>query len=57
MLNLVQWLSFHRAHVAFCFPQFFVLGVAFFALFGVGLFGLLEFRFVLRVLVYEGLAA
>jgi hypothetical protein len=57
VLCVVCRLVSHRAIVVLCSPSFLVIGAAFFALDGVGLFGLLGVCFVLRVLVDEGLVA
>ncbi len=56
VLILVRWLPSRRAPVILCSSSIFDLEVAFFALAGVGIFGLLGVRFVLVALVHEGLA-
>jgi len=57
VLGPIRWLPSHRAPVILSYPLFLVIGNAFFTLAGVGLLGFLGVRFVLRVLVHEGLAA
>ena len=52
----IRWLPSHRAHVVLCYPSLIVLKIAIFTLAGVGLLGILGGRFVLKVLVCEGLA-
>ncbi len=57
MLVLIHCLPSQRAPVVLIYSSFVVLGVAFFTLAGVGLLGFRGVRFILRVLVHEGLAA
>jgi len=57
VLGPIRWLPSHRAPAILCYLSFLVLGIAFFTLPGVGLLGFLGARFVLRVLVHDGLAA
>ncbi len=56
VLGPIRWLPSRRAHVVLCYPSFLVLGIPFCTLAGVGLLGILGVRFVLRVMVREGLA-
>ena len=51
------WLPSHRARIVLCLPSFMRLGVVFFALAGVGLFGFLGVGFVFGVFVHERFVA
>ena len=51
------WLPSHRAPIVLCLHSFLGLGVVFFALAGVGLFGLLGVGFVFGVFFHERLIA
>ena len=56
LLGPIRWLPSHRTPFVLCYPSFLVLEIAFVTLADVGLLGILGVRFVLRVLVHEGLA-
>ena len=53
--GLVLWLPSHRAPFVLWISSFLSLGVTLFPLAGVGIFGLLGVRLILRVFVQEGL--